>query len=141
VGASPTCQRQGTLFVVDALLDTSIVVDVLRNHPPALAWFEANDLRLGTTKFVWLEIMEGSISKAKQKIAIRLLNRFEVVPIDLSDIDWALQSLTMHILANSGLDMKDALIASTSQRLQVPLYTHNLKHMQTLLGDLAQKPY
>ena len=35
----------------------------------------------------------------------------------------------------------DLLIAAPSQRLQLPLYTHNLKHLSPLLGTLAQKPY
>ena len=41
-----------------------------------------------------------------------------------------------------GVGINDCLIASVAQRLQVPLYTHNLKHMRVLLGDtLPQKPY
>ena len=41
-----------------------------------------------------------------------------------------------------GVGINDSLIAAVSYRLQVPLYTHNLKHMRVLLGDtLPQKPY
>jgi predicted nucleic acid-binding protein len=40
-----------------------------------------------------------------------------------------------------GVGMMDCLIASVSYRLQLPLYTHNLKHFAPLLNDLAQKPY
>jgi predicted nucleic acid-binding protein len=127
--------------VVDGLLDTSVIVDILRNYPPSQQWFSSISLRLGTTKFVWLEVIQGAVSKQKQKRAIQVLNSFEVVPIDLQDIDWALQTLTQKLLANSGLDMKDALIAATTHRLQIPLYTHNLKHMVSLIGNLAQKRY
>ena len=35
----------------------------------------------------------------------------------------------------------DCLIASASHRLQLPLYTMNVKHFAPLLGGLAQKPY
>ena len=126
--------------MVDGLLDTSIVVDVLRNYQPSAQWFNSVVLQLGVTKFVWLEVIQGAGSKTKQKQAIKLLNSFILVPIELKDIDWALTKLTQEILANRGL-MKDALIASTSHRLQVPLYTHNIKHMKSLIGALAQKPY
>jgi predicted nucleic acid-binding protein len=37
--------------------------------------------------------------------------------------------------------MKDCLIASVAYRLQVPLYTHNLKDMTPMIGSLAIKPY
>jgi predicted nucleic acid-binding protein len=127
--------------VVDGLLDTSIVVDILRNYPPYQQWFSSVSLQLGVTKFVWMEVLQGAVSKNKQQQAIQVLNKFVLIPIEVSDIDWALTHLTQNILATSGLDMKDALIASTSARLQVPLYTHNLKHMHSLLGNLAQKPY
>jgi predicted nucleic acid-binding protein len=40
-----------------------------------------------------------------------------------------------------GVGIMDCLIASVSYRLQVPLYTRNLKHFTPLLGALAQTPY
>ncbi len=41
-----------------------------------------------------------------------------------------------------GAAMNDCLIASVCHRLQVPLYTHNLKDMRILIGaELAVKPY
>ena len=40
-----------------------------------------------------------------------------------------------------GVGVLDCLIAAPAFRLQLPLYTHNLKHFTPLLGDLAQKPY
>ena len=127
--------------MVDGLLDTSIIVDILRSYPPAQQWFGATNLQLGVTKFVWLEVIEGAISKRKQKHAIQVLNGFTLVPIDVLDIDWALVRLTNTVLAYSGIDLKDCLIASTSSRLQLPLYTQNLKHMRPLIGLLAQIPY
>lgn len=127
--------------MVDALLDTSIIVDFLREYPPAANWLATSTESFGITKFVWLEVIEGATSKLRQKEAIELLNKFVLVPVELSDIDWALSTLTTKVLANNGLDMKDALIASTSARLQVPLYTRNLKHMRSFLDALAQAPY
>lgn len=35
----------------------------------------------------------------------------------------------------------DCLIASVAYRLKVPLYTHNLKDMTPIIGNLAVKPY
>jgi predicted nucleic acid-binding protein len=57
-----------------------------------------------------------------------------------SDQAWAMQQFkrfqfSHHIGAN------DCLIASAAYRLQVPLYTHNLKDMTPLIGSLAVEPY
>ncbi len=42
---------------------------------------------------------------------------------------------------SQNVGQSDCLVASVSHRLQVPLYTHNLRHFELLLGPLAQKPY
>jgi predicted nucleic acid-binding protein len=39
------------------------------------------------------------------------------------------------------IGMNDCLIASVAYRLQLPLYTHNLKDMMPMIGQLAVKPY
>lgn len=43
--------------MVEALLDTAIIVDVLREHPPAVAWLGQQG-QLGVSSVVWLEIIE-----------------------------------------------------------------------------------
>jgi predicted nucleic acid-binding protein len=40
-----------------------------------------------------------------------------------------------------GVATGDCFIASVAYRLQVPLYTHNLKDMTPMIGNLAVKPY
>ncbi len=39
-----------------------------------------------------------------------------------------------------GVTINDCLIASVAYRLEVPLYTHNIKDMTPLFGKLAVKP-
>lgn len=56
------------------------------------------------------------------------------------DLDWAMQAQMQYELSH-GVGMMDCLIASVSYRLQIALYTHNLKHFAPLLGSLAQPPY
>jgi predicted nucleic acid-binding protein len=45
--------------MVAGLLDTSVVVDLLRQHPPAEQWLQQQG-QLGVTRIVWLEIIEGA---------------------------------------------------------------------------------
>jgi predicted nucleic acid-binding protein len=125
--------------MVKALLDTNIIVDLLRKHPIAEQWLmEQRDLAV--SRSVWLEVLQGVEDSAEQRRAITLLNDFELVELTVSDFDWATRQLTRYHLSHN-VDAFDCLIAAPSYRLQLPLYTRNLKHFTTLLGKLAQQPY
>lgn len=125
--------------MVTALLDTSVVVDVLRQHPPAKAWLSSTS-DLGITQIVQLEVVEGAHNRIEQQRAIRLLKRFEQVDVISADMDWAMEQLVRYKLSHN-VGMMDCLIASVSQRMDVPLFTINLKHFTPILGAMAQKPY
>ncbi len=125
--------------MVVGLLDTVIVVDLLRNYNPALVWLGQQG-QFGITRIVWLEIIEGSQSRQKQEEAIKLLRRFEPIELTASDWIWATEQL-LRFRLNQNVDAFDALIASASYRLQVPLFTNNAKHFMPTLGKLVQTPY
>ncbi len=125
--------------MVVGLLDTSIVVDLLRQHLLADQWLSPQG-QLGITRVVWLEVIEGAQSKNKQEEALKLLRRFEPVELTPSDLIWATEQLIRLKLSHE-IDSFDCVIASVSYRLQLPLYTTNLKHFSLLLGRLAQAPY
>lgn len=124
-----------------ALLDTTIIVDLLRNFAPAEIWLEQQSkVEFGIPRIVWLEILEGVGSKVDQAIALRLLRRFEVVETIPDDGIWASTALISIGLAVR-FDGYDCMIAAVSHRLHLPLYTRNLKHFKPLIGDLAVTPY
>ena len=125
--------------MVKGLLDTAIVVDLLRSHPPAQAWLSGQE-NLGVSPIVWLEIIEGSRDLRTQGQAIRLLRYFERIELLPTDAEWGIRQALRFRLSHN-VDAMDCLIASSAHRLEVPLYTHNLKHFVPMLGDLAQKPY
>lgn len=125
--------------MVEALLDTAIIVDVLREYPPAVAWLGQQG-QLGVSSVVWLEIIEGAPDRRAEQTALALLRRFERIATTPDDMEWAIRQLLRFHLSH-GLDAMDCLIAATSQRLSVPLYTRNLKHFTPLIGDLVQSPY
>ena len=126
--------------MVDALLDTATIVDFLRGYSVAVDWISKSDQMLGVTKFTWLEIVEGCENKRSLTKAIALVERFELVEVSITDIDWALERLLQLNLSHN-IDPFDCLIAATAHRLQLTLYTRNLKHFTPLLGSLAQTPY
>jgi predicted nucleic acid-binding protein len=122
-------------------VDTTILVHVLRNNAVALAWFNARPEQLSITPISWMEIMDGAGSKRAQRQSLDILNRFEIVYLTEVDMKWAMQQLEIFRLSHGSHTM-DCLIASVCHRLQVPLYTHNIKDMSVLLGpNLTVKPY
>jgi predicted nucleic acid-binding protein len=124
---------------VTGLLDTAILIDLLRGYPPAATWLSTQD-RLGVSPVVWLEILEGAENTWAQTRAVELLRHFGRVEVLPADFDWAIQQALRFRLSHN-VDMMDCLIASTTQRLGLPLFTPNLKHFKPLIGDLAQRPY
>jgi predicted nucleic acid-binding protein len=125
--------------MVDGLLDSSILIDVLRGYQPAEDWLATQNY-LGTTRIVWLELLEGAQNKHAQRQAIKLLGRFKIVEMSNSDMQWAVEQLIRFGLSHN-VDAFDCLIASVHPRLQLPLYTRNLKHFAPMIGRMAINPY
>ena len=122
-----------------ALLDTSVIVDLLREYQPAEAWLLSQG-ELGTARVVWIEVLEGATNRREQQQAIKVLRRFETVELLTEDVIWTTQALTNYGLSH-GVDGYDCMIAAVSQRLQLPLYTRNMKHFAPMIGSLALRPY
>jgi len=125
--------------MVNALLDTSILIDLLRQFPPAITWFTSQG-DLGVSSIVWLELLQGAQNARSQQKARQLLHQFARIEISTDDINWAIKQVVKYNLSHS-VGGIDCLIAATSYRLQIPLYTMNLKHFTPILGTLVQKPY
>lgn len=125
--------------MVACLLDTAVIVDVLRKHEPALDWLK-DQPEPGITSVVWMEIIEGAWNRTAQEEAVKVLRNFELVAILQEDHDWAVQQMLRYQLSHH-IGMADALIAAVSHRLGIPLYTPNLKHYFPMLDHLATKPY
>jgi len=125
--------------MVACLLDTAVIVDVLRKYTPALDWLKGQP-EPGITSVIWMEIIEGAWDRRAQEEAVKVLRDFELVPIVQQDFDWSVQQLLKYQLSHQ-IGMADALIAAVSLRLNLPLYTPNLKHYSPMLGNLATKPY
>lgn len=123
-----------------AFLDSVVLIDLLRSHPPAVAWLGAQRTALALTPAVWLEVLYGVSNARDRERAIKLLRRFERVDFLSADFDWAIDQAIRFRLSHS-VDPMDCLIASVAFRLKKPLYTHNVKHFAPMLGPLVQKPY
>jgi len=124
---------------MDAIVDTTVIIHLLRRYKSALTWF-SNEKTYGITTVTWMEVMEGTTSKANQSQARDILAQFEWLYITTNDQQWAMQELERFQFSHH-IGMNDCQIASVAHRLNLPLYTHNLKDMTPLIGNLAVKPY
>ena len=84
--------------------------------------------------------MEGARSKANQNYSRSILDQFDTLYLSSTDQQWAMEQLERFQFSHH-IGAEDCLIASVAYRLQLPLYTHNLKDMSPLIGNLAAKPY
>jgi predicted nucleic acid-binding protein len=87
-----------------------------------------------------MEVIDGCENKQALLKVLDALKTFELVQIEIQDVDWAHDKLAEFRLSHN-VDPFDCLIASTPHRLQIPLYTRNLKHFTPLIGELAIQPY
>lgn len=128
-------------MVTDAILDTSILIDLLRAYPPAAEWFSGRGrLRLAITPVVWMETVQGATDSARRAQAIRLLRQFRIEHPTEDDNRWAMrQAARFHLSHN--IHLQDVMIASVAVRLAVPLYTTNLKHFEPLPSLDVRRPY
>jgi hypothetical protein len=126
---------------IDGLVDTSVLVDLSRGKPQARQWAAQQGERvLGLHMLVSMELAEGVRDKEELARLDRMLERYALVILTPSDCLWAVEQHRKFWLShNAGL--LDTLIAATAVRLDVPLYTLNLKHFQPLPNVKAIHPY
>lgn len=122
-----------------AILDTTVILHLFRKYVPAVSWLEDPQL-YGVTAITWLEVLEGATSKAVLARSQAILDDFSIIYATTVDQQWAIEHIERFQFSHR-IGMNDCLIASVANRLQIPLYTHNLKHMTPLIGSLAIQPY
>jgi len=120
-------------------MDSSIVIDLLRDYPFARAWAMKGHL-VAISRITWFEIIQGADGKKAQKTALEMIRRFTLIEIEPQDITLA-ADLLLEWRPKRHIDTFDCILCATSQRLNVPFYTRNLKHFSPILGSLAQSPY
>jgi predicted nucleic acid-binding protein len=127
--------------MVEAFLDSSVVIDLIRQHLPAKQWIlEQTPAQLGVTHYVCMEVLFGAPDKHHQSVSEKLLAQFTIVYPTNDDLDWARRHLAKYRLSHN-VGVLDCLIAAPAFRLGLPLYTTNIKHFKPLLGGLAKRPY
>ena len=122
------------------LLDTDVLIDIQREHAPALAWFASLSYLPSVPGIVVMELIQGAQNARQVRQALRLVAPLPVVWPTEPDCNRALSDFAAYHLSH-GLGLLDALIAACAIGLSAPLCTFNTKHYQNIPGLLLEQPY
>jgi predicted nucleic acid-binding protein len=126
--------------MIAGFVDSTVIIHILRKDQLAKSWLNTQPA-LSITPIVWLETIYGVRGKIGQTATLEVLKSFALVYLTQDDQVWAMDRLLTYRLSR-GVEINDCLIASVCHRLQVPLYTHNVKDMTKILAPtLVIKPY
>jgi predicted nucleic acid-binding protein len=123
------------------LLDTSILIDILRGQAVARNWVDSLTWPARAVSVITgAELLAGCRNQREQRAVERELNLYSVVWIDESISQTALDSYKQFHLSH-GVGFLDCLIAATALRHGLRLATLNLKHFTMLSGVQVERPY
>ena|SRR3972149_2711028 len=122
------------------VLDTDILIDVQRGHPPALAWFaELTELPC-VPGYVVMELIQDARNSREVENALKLVAPLQVVWPSPTDCARALNEFsTCHL--SHGLGLIDALVAACTVGLSASLCTFNDRHYRAVPGLATKQPY
>ncbi|MBN9215491.1 MAG: hypothetical protein ABS62_04590 [Microbacterium sp. SCN 70-200] len=122
------------------LVDTSILIDVLRGQDAAVAVLQASHRRgpLHASEITRMEVLAGMRPReeAPTRTLLRLLTWH---PVDEGVAERAGALGREWLPSHRGIDSADLAIAATALGLGVPLLTRNVKHFPMIPGLVA--PY
>src|SRR5438874_2720596 len=122
------------------VVDTDVLIDVQRGHPPALAWFGGLTDLPAVPGFVVMELIQDARNAKEVRQAIKLVAPFRIVWPTEADCTRALSDFAAYHLSH-GLGLLDALIAACALGLTATLNTFNAKHYRVVPGLVTAQPY
>jgi predicted nucleic acid-binding protein len=110
---------------LDGLLDTNIFIDIGRRYTPALGWLQNSPLVFAVSCFTRVELIMGARNNTEQEKVRSMLQGYDLVYPDEADAKWATEQFENFYLTHQ-IELIDCLIAATSVRLKIPVYTRNI---------------
>ena len=110
------------------LLDTDVMVDILRGHAPALEWLKSSaEQEVGLLGLVVMELLQGCQNSKQQQNLQKKIRGFLLFWATTQDCQRALADFSAFHLSHK-LGMLDTLIGETAIGLGADLATFNAKH-------------
>ena len=93
------------------LVDTDVLIDVQRGHPPALAWFAGLTELPAMPGFAVMELLQDARNAQETRQSLKLVAPLRIVWPTEADCNRALSDFTAYHLSH-GLGLLDSLIAA-----------------------------
>jgi predicted nucleic acid-binding protein len=122
------------------LLDTDVLIDIQRGHPPALAWFAGLSDVPSVPGLVVMELIQGAHNTAELRQVQKMVAPLPVIWPGLADCQRALSDFTAYRLSHN-VGLLDSLIAACAVGSSATLCTFNLKHYRQISGLVTAQPY
>lgn len=123
------------------LLDTNILVDILRRYGPATSWMQNNpNLVLAIPSIVRMEVVLGAQDRIDQEKVIKLLTPYPVIFPSEQDAQWAMAQFEIYHLSHQ-LEILDCFIAAMGVRLGLPIYSRNVQDLGVFKQVTLVTPY
>lgn len=123
----------------EALIDTSILVDYLRQLPPAVNFLDSLNLPY-ISAITGMEIIQGSRSRRELEVNLSFLKNFRIIEID-SKISKTAMSLLKKYQLKYNAKILDTFIAATALNKNKILFTRNIKDFDFIDGINVKLPY
>jgi predicted nucleic acid-binding protein len=119
--------------MIELLIDTNIIIYLLNGNKHHIEFVrKLGGRKLGTSVISFIEVLVGTKNPREQKEVSKLLENFEVIPLNKE-----ISTRTANFLrgkkkkSTSNPKLADIIIASTALELKVPLVTNNPKDFKT----------
>jgi predicted nucleic acid-binding protein len=123
---------------MSSVLDTTVLVDVLRGHPSAVEYMLRLEQVGVCSEVSRIEVLRGLRSEERRP-AERLFHQLRWVAVDEEVARVAGELGRRFRRSHAGIGVADLTVAATAERLAMPLATTNIKHFPMFKGLRA--PY
>ena len=123
---------------MSVLLDTSVVIDILRGHPAAHAYADSLEAIPTCSEITRVEVWRG-VRSEQRRMTERVLGSFQWTGLDETIARRAGELGRTWRRSHPGIATADLIIAATAEELGMDLATLNIKHFP-MFKDL-RAPY
>ena len=107
------------------ILDTNILIEILKNNKDTIKILKQFSLHY-ISEITKMELFYGAFNKQELKRLKKFVSLFELIPVNKSISNKASELIYTYAKSHN-LTIPDGIIASTSIKLNIELFTYNIK--------------
>ena len=122
------------------LLDTDILINILRSYQPAIEWISSVEDIISITDFTAMELIQGCENKTELHKVQNTIEKFSILWLSTEGCNIALKAfIKLRLSHNIGL--LDVIIAQIAIENNLQLHTFNIKHYKPIKNLVTSQPY